>query len=261
MSKDWKLNEATSVPSIDRFTAEPWLWRAQTKLDGLRCAIEFSLTGFAKYAHTKGGQKVPAQLPEEGPAGAVVDGELLGTTGDLAGALSALAKRDFRTWHPFDVAWQSDGVQERCFDDRMSWLASYGGRYEGVRALTHLDVAKGWEHVVARGLEGIVIRGADGGYSSPSFKVKQSREIICWASSGKLLLSISPLGGEGWTAVGSCPESYAGLVLVRCEGVHESLRLRAPQVLRTVETATFPTLEQAERMYARQRQAEGTGDA
>ena len=60
MSKDWKLNEATSVPSIDRFTAEPWLWRAQTKLDGLRCAIEFSLTGFAKYAHTKGGQKVPA---------------------------------------------------------------------------------------------------------------------------------------------------------------------------------------------------------
>ena len=102
-----------------------------------------------------------------------------------------------------------------------------------------------WERTIFDGGEGFVIKSAEGSYSAPTFKIKPQREFVAIAHRGHLHV----LGPDGRPkAVGRCPETARGLVLVACEGATPHGKVRAPRIISPAPAGANASATQLERL-------------
>lgn len=243
-----RLNHPTAAEGISPFLSDDWI--AQRKLDGVRLAVVWDdAYGHPAYSISRGGVMMapPRGLPSL-PPGSVVDGEIVGESWeDSLAALRVLldGKDEFLgQWRPFDyAAGVGGGPCASDFLDRLDDLRSFG-----LDPVPHWNVHQGWEQALVHGWEGVVVRPRRGGYLSPAFKIKPSREFNAIAHRGYLHL-IEPNGFP--RAVGRCPDYLTGKVRVVCEGATRHGRARAPRVTGPVAEGATVSVSQLERLVIR----------
>lgn len=242
-----RLNHPLTADGISPFLTDDWI--AQRKLDGVRLAVVWDAYGHPAHSISKGGVMMapPRGLPSL-PPGSVVDGEIVGESWeDSLAALRVLldGKDEFLgQWRPFDLAAGPDGAPcEDPFLTRLVMLEDYG-----LSPAPSWNVPRGWEQALVHGWEGVVVRPRRGGYLSPAFKIKPSREFNAIAHRGYLHL-IEPNGFP--RAVGRCSDSLTGKVRVVCEGATRHGKVRAPRVTGPVAEGATVSVSQLERLVVR----------
>lgn len=242
-----RLNHPLTADGISPFLTDDWI--AQRKLDGVRLAVVWDAYGHPAHSISKGGVMMapPRGLPSL-PPGSVVDGEIVGESWeDSLAALRVLldGKDEFLgQWRPFDLAAGPDGTPcEDSFLARLVTLEDYG-----LNPVPSWSVPRGWEQALVHGWEGVVVRSRRGGYLSPAFKVKPSREFNAIAHRGYLHL-LEPSGFP--RAVGRCSDSLTGKVRVVCEGATRHGKVRAPRVTGPVTEGATVSVSQLERLVIR----------